>query len=277
MVLVGPGSTPHIAGSWWRASVVSMSLGDLEGLAYGPVPWRVTPDAVADFIEVTGDDSTRWNEEAPPGFAAAALFAVAPDLLAELYRNSVVHGEQTLDWAGPLTIGEVFDVSGVVTRVRERGGVHFITFEMRAGDVLAGKSLFMASGEPVPGAQAEMERQEPAQDDRGDVTEGHVSASRADLIRYASATRDWNPVHWDHDAGVAAGFPGVVVHGLLQAAWTLRAFTMTTDAPVSSARFRFRKPLLPGHPVAIEIDGNELSLTDFESEYVSATFEVSDE
>jgi acyl dehydratase len=256
---------------------VPMNLGDLEGLAYGPVPWRVDADAVADFLAITGDEPERWREEAPPGFAAAALFAVAPDLLAELYRNSVVHGEQTFDWAGSLTIGAVFDVSGIVTKVRERGGVHFITFEMRVGDVLAGKSLFLASGEPVPGAQAELERQEPVHDDRGDLTQGHASASRADLIRYASVTRDWNPVHWDHDAGVAAGFPGVVVHGLLQAAWALRAFTATTDAPIGSARFRFRNPLLPGHPVSIEIDGDQVTLTDAETEYLNCTITVSNE
>ena len=23
--------------------------------------------------------------------------------------------------------------------------------------------------------------------------------------RYAAATRDWNPIHWDHDSAVAAG------------------------------------------------------------------------
>jgi acyl dehydratase len=260
-----------------RASVVSMYLGDLEGLAYGPVPWRVAPDAVADFVEITGDDARRWTEEAPPGFASAALFAVAPDLLAELYRNSVVHGEQAFAWRGPLTVGEIFDVSGVVTKVRERGGVHFITFEIRAGDVLVGKSLFLASGEPVPGAQPDVERQEPPHDDHGDLTEGHVSASRADLIRYGAATRDWNPVHWDHGAGVAAGFPGVVVHGLLQAAWALRAFAATTDAPIASARFRFRNPLLPGHPVSIRIEDDEVILADAETDYLSATVMVADE
>lgn len=254
-----------------------MNLGDLERRAYGPVPWRVSSDAVADFVEITGDDPIRWGEEAPPGFAAAALFAVAPALLAELYRHSVVHGEQTFTWNGRLAVGDVLDVSGIVTKVRERGGLHFITFEMRAGHVLTGKSLFLASGEAIPGVHGELERQEPPHDYRGDVTEGQVSASRADLVRYAAVTRDWNPVHWDHDAGLAAGFPGVVVHGLLQAAWALRAFTAKTDAPVASARFRFRNPLLPGHPVSLVTEDREVTIADSESEYLSATITVSDE
>lgn len=252
-----------------------MDLRDLEGSTYGPVPWRVAVDAVSDFVEVTGDDQTRWAEQAPPGFAAAALFAVAPDLLAELYRHSVIHGEQSFTWGGALTVGELMDVSGTVTRVRERGGVHFITFEMEANDMLRGKSLFLASGESIPGGQTEYERDEPPHGYRGEVSERQVSASRADLVRYASATRDWNPVHWDHEAGVAAGFPGVVVHGLLQAAWALRAFGEETDTAVTSARFRFRNPLLPGRPVSIDIEGDEVVLSDADTEYLSAIVEVS--
>ncbi|MGD2102377.1 MAG: MaoC/PaaZ C-terminal domain-containing protein [Acidimicrobiia bacterium] len=254
-----------------------MNLSELEGTTYGPTPWRVAVDAVADFVEVTGDDPERWTEHAPPGFAAAALFAVAPDLLALLYDHSVIHGEQTFHWKGPLAVGGLLDVSGTVTRVRERAGVHFITFEMRAGDVLAGKSLFLASGEAIPGGQTEFERPEPPHSYHGQVGEGEVSASRADLIRYASATRDWNPVHWDHEAGVAAGFPGVVVHGLLQAAWALRVFATTSDAEPTSARYRFKNPLLPGRPVSIDVDGGEVVVSDVDTEYLTANITTADE
>lgn len=254
-----------------------MNLVDLEGATYGPVPWRVAVDAVSDFVEVTGDDPDRWSEQAPPGFAAAALFAVAPDLLSLLYEHSVIHGEQTFDWSEPLPIGELLDVSGRVTRVRERGGVHFITFEMQAGDVLTGKSLFLASGESIPGGQTTFERPEPPHGYRGEIGPGQVSASRADLIRYASATRDWNPVHWDHDAGVAAGFPGVVVHGLFQAAWALRAFAETADRYPASARFRFKSPLLPARPVSVGVHGSEVVLSDVDTQYLAANITVSDE
>ncbi|NIP92489.1 MAG: hypothetical protein GWO24_03050, partial [Akkermansiaceae bacterium] len=49
------------------------------------------------------------------------------------------------------------------------------------------------------------------------------SASRADLVRYAGITRDFNPIHWDHEAAVEAGLPGVIVHGLLMASWVTQA------------------------------------------------------
>lgn len=263
-----------------------MSPTDLEGRSYGPFPWRVTADSVADFVQVTGDDPGRWSESAPPGFASAALFAVAPDLLAQLYDHSVIHGEQTFEWSGPLSIGGLLQVEAEVTRVRERGGVNFITFEMEASDgpdvVVAGRSLFLVSSETASGP-SRTEVSEPSHSDRGDPEPGQLSASRADLVRYAAATRDWNPVHWDHQAGLAAGFPGVVVHGLLQAGWALRIAASTTEGtrPVSSARFRFRSPLLPAHPVGYTLDRQngavDVAILDGETEILTASIELTDE
>jgi acyl dehydratase len=260
-----------------RASLNTMNLAEFEGRIYGALPWRVAPDAVGDFVEVTGDDHERWSSLAPPGFAAAALFAVAPDLLAELYQHSVIHGEQTFAWKGPITIGDLVDVTGTVTRVRERGGVFFVTFEMTAGSILSGTSLFLASGEAIPAGEPGFERPEPPHGYRGEPGEGELSASRADLIRYASATRDWNPVHWDHEAAVAAGFPGVVVHGLLQAGWALRVFTEANQVSPRSARFRFRNPLLPARPIGVSVEGVQVTLSDVDTEYLTATISTSDE
>lgn len=269
------------------ASVMGMNLREFEGRVYGPLPWTVAIDSVTDFISLTEDDPERWREHAPPGFAAAALFAVAPDLLAELYDRSVVHGEQVFTWNRPIGIGDVLEVSGKVTRVRERGGVFFITFEMEArdgsGPVITGRALFLASGEALAAGEAGYERREPPHSHRGDPTHGQVAASRADLVRYASATRDWNPVHWDHEAGVAAGFPGVVVHGLLQAGWALRVATPSgaSPRPFAAARVRFRNPLFPAHAVSVDVRRDagtvDVVLSDADLEYLTASIELSDE
>lgn len=260
-----------------------MNLDDLEGRRYGPVHWSIQPTAVADFVEVSGDDPDRWSNSAPPGFASAALFSVAPDLLDELFDRSVVHGEQTFAWHRDLPIGAELSVEGTVTRVRERGGVQFITFELAASDAdsafVEGRSLFLVSGQALPGDQDVLERPEPPHSFRGDLGDRQVAASRADLVRYAAATRDWNPVHWDHEAGIAAGFPGVVVHGLLQAAWALRFASVGTSStrPFSSGRFRFRNPLLPARPVWVSAEGPEVVIADDDREYLSATLEAADE
>jgi acyl dehydratase len=72
-------------------------------------------------------------------------------------------------------------------------------------------------------------------------------------MRYAAATRDWNPIHWDHDSARAAGLPGTIVHGLLMAAWMGRAAARYSPNAHSLAAMsvRFRKPLRPGEPATV--------------------------
>ncbi len=263
-----------------------MDIADLVDRTFGPRHLRISPDGVADFVEATGDDPKRWVTAAPPGFMSVALFAVAPNLLGLLYEHSVIHGEQSFTWDRPLSVGTELTITGRVTKARERGGVHFITFEMEATDekgrVATGSALFLAAGEAAP-ARADHERAEPEATDRGDPAKGQLSASRFDLIRYAAATRDWNPIHWDHNAAVAAGLPGVVVHGLLQGSWAVRHATVGTsgDRPLAAARIRFRTPLLPANPVTVTSnqDGSTMtiSLVDDEFEYITPRVELSDE
>ena len=52
--------------------------------------------------------------------------------------------------------------------------------------------------------------------------------TRADLVRYAGASGDFNPIHWSDRVAGAVGLPGVIAHGMLTlglvgsaiAAWT---------------------------------------------------------
>jgi len=263
-----------------------MDLSDLSGRTFGPNHLQISPDGVADFVQATGDNQDRWVNAAPPGFLSVALFSVAPELLGLLYEHSVIHGDQTYAWHRPMSLGSEMVVSGEVTRSRERGGVHFITFAMEAGDsdgVLAtGSASFLAAGEATATTSA-VERVEPAATDRGSLLGDQMAASRSDLIKYAAATRDWNPIHWDHTAAVDAGLPGVVVHGLLQASWALKTAAELNDGdrPLVSAKIRFRKPLLPASPVDVALveDGSMVSvtITDDEIEYLSARIGLSDE
>jgi acyl dehydratase len=264
------------------ATVTVMGPAELADRRFGPHPLVLTSDRVSRFVHVTGDDHTRWVSSAPPGFAAAALFVVAPELLAEVGDRSVIHGEQTFEWSAPLVIGSTLDVSGVVTRVRERSGVDYVGFAMSADEsgrrVLSGSSLFLVTG---PSPASGTERPEPGVTDRGAPRAGQRSASRADLVEYAAASGDWNPIHWDHDSAVAAGLPGVVAHGLLQTAWALAEASRLVDAeaPLASARVRYRTPLEPAHPVDVILDrqgpGVTVSLADAAEEYLSARIELS--
>ncbi len=241
---------------------------------------------VADFVAVTGDDASRWSDNAPPGFVAAALFVVAPELLSQFTDRSVIHGEQTFNWLRPLEMETDIQVFGTVSRVRDRGGVNFVNFDLGVdgskGPVAEGSAMFLVSGDSSAIRGVE-ESPEPAPLDDGDPSPSQVSASRSDLVRYAAATRDWNPIHWDHDAAVGAGVSGVIVHGLLQASWAFAAASRLRGGgrPLQSARVRFRNPLPPATPADIDMEEAEgrasVTIARGDTEFVNAAIVLSDE
>lgn len=251
-----------------------MSLAHLEGRGYGPFHLRTAGEKVFEFVAATGDDHERWQFFAPPGFAAFLLFAAAPHFLGEEDVAEVgevlVHVDQVFRWQRPLPLEEDVSVTGVVDSVRQRGHLTFVGFSTRVdgqdgNGYLDTSSTFLISDQA---AARQAEEREPAWDERADNEEPAMlalpepgealppllkSASRADLVRYAGATRDWNPIHWDHRAALAAGFPGVVVHGLLMAAWVAQAAGRFGERrlPLEQARLRFRQPLRPGVSAAV--------------------------
>jgi acyl dehydratase len=249
-----------------------MTLEALEGIAFADRPYRLCAEKVREFTESTGDDPSRWQKAAPPGFAASLLFVVAPELLSNpVVDGPVIHGDQSFSWHRPLTVERELTVTGRVERVRSRGDVAFLNFSFDAGDadgpLVEGKSTFLVGGRPNETTEqvppAVLERAETASP--GTDLPSPRSASRHDLVRYAAATRDWNPIHWDHAAAVAAGLGGVVVHGLLQSAWLTQvaaAFGLG-DCPVRTARFRYTAPLRPAEAAEIrgQAKGEDLDLS----------------
>ena len=47
------------------------------------------------------------------------------------------------------------------------------------------------------------------------VATGAVDIDRDDLVRYAGASGDFNPIHYRDDVATAVGLPGVLAHGML--------------------------------------------------------------
>jgi len=70
--------------------------------------------------------------------------------------------------------------------------------------------------------------------------------TRADLIRYAGASGDFNPIHWSERFAVKVGLPGVIAHGMFTMALVGRAVTAWAGAPDAvvefGARSRCRTP-----------------------------------
>ena len=48
------------------------------------------------------------------------------------------------------------------------------------------------------------------------------AVTRADLVRYAGASGDLNPIHWSDRVATSVGLPGVIAHGMYSmAVWKL--------------------------------------------------------
>jgi acyl dehydratase len=77
------------------------------------------------------------------------------------------------------------------------------------------------------------------------VTFGPLTPS--DLVRYAGASGDFNPLHHDQAFATGAGLPGVMAHGMLSAGILASALT-AWFGPGSVRRYtvRFLSPVWPG-------------------------------
>lgn len=81
----------------------------------------------------------------------------------------------------------------------------------------------------------------------GQVLPTHsFTVTRADLRRYAAASGDPNPVHLDDAVARAAGFEGVLAHGMLTMAFAGRAVEHWAGGPgrVRDLRAKFTRPVL---------------------------------
>jgi acyl dehydratase len=70
--------------------------------------------------------------------------------------------------------------------------------------------------------------------------------TRADLVRYAGASGDFNPIHWSDRTAAAVGLPGVIAHGMFTMALAGRALVAWSGDPGAVIEFgvRFAKPVV---------------------------------
>ena len=73
-----------------------------------------------------------------------------------------------------------------------------------------------------------------------------VTITRADLVRYAGASGDLNPIHWNERTAVDAGLPGVIAHGMFTMALAARHVADWAGDPTAVTAFstRFTKPVV---------------------------------
>jgi len=88
----------------------------------------------------------------------------------------------------------------------------------------------------------------------------NVPVHRATLVRYAGASGDFNPIHWNQDFAVEVGLPDVIAHGMFTMASATRLVTNWVGDPgaLVDCGVRFTRPVVvpnDGVGALIEITG----------------------
>ena len=82
--------------------------------------------------------------------------------------------------------------------------------------------------------------------------------TRTDIVRYAGAGGDFNPVHHDDVYARSLGLPGVFAMGLLGAGYLSRVLSEEFGASrVQRFTVRFRSQVWPGETLDLAVDGSE--------------------
>ncbi|MDF1606045.1 MaoC/PaaZ C-terminal domain-containing protein [Nocardioides sp. YIM 152315] len=79
--------------------------------------------------------------------------------------------------------------------------------------------------------------------------------TRADLVRYAAASGDHNPIHQDEAVATSVGLPGVIAHGMYTMALAARAVsTWFPGAEVVSFGCKFTNPVVVPAEGGVEVE-----------------------
>jgi acyl dehydratase len=63
---------------------------------------------------------------------------------------------------------------------------------------------------------------------------------RLDLVRYAGASGDFNPIHWNDEVARSVGLPGVIAHGMYSMGVAARMVAGWAGDPAAVRRLRVR-------------------------------------
>jgi acyl dehydratase len=91
--------------------------------------------------------------------------------------------------------------------------------------------------------------------------------TRADLVRYAGASGDFNVIHWNQRVAQSVGLPDVIAHGMYTMALAARIVTDWAGDPARVVEYgvRFTRPVpVPDDDTgaAVEVTGTVAALLD---------------
>ncbi|MCU1574123.1 MAG: acyl dehydratase [Micrococcaceae bacterium] len=97
-----------------------------------------------------------------------------------------------------------------------------------------------------------------------DIGSRRIEVSRLDLIRYAGASGDFNPIHWNEAFARQVGLPGVIAHGMFTMGAAVQLVTDWAGDPgaVLDYQTRFTKPVPVPDPTATDATAEDATAED---------------
>jgi acyl dehydratase len=90
--------------------------------------------------------------------------------------------------------------------------------------------------------------------------------ARADLVRYAGASGDFNPIHWNERFAKSVGLPDVIAHGMFTMATAVRVVTDWAGDPGAVLEYgvRFTRPVVVADPdgATLTVSGSVRAIRD---------------
>jgi acyl dehydratase len=83
-----------------------------------------------------------------------------------------------------------------------------------------------------------------------------VAIHRANLVRYAGASGDFNIIHWNERFATSVGLPNVIAHGMLTMGLAARVVTDWLGDPGAVLEYgvRFTRPVVVPDPEGAELE-----------------------
>ena len=159
----------------------------------------------------------------------------------DLFR--IVHGEQRFTYERPIVPGDVLTATLSVASLRQIAGNDIIGTTSEITDA-AGALVCSTSATLVHRGAP---RHEPRDQD--------LHVTRADLVAYAEASGDHNPIHQDEEVARSVGLPGVIAHGMYTMALAARAVAdWFPGAEVVSLGCKFTAPVVVPAEGGVEVE-----------------------
>jgi acyl dehydratase len=90
--------------------------------------------------------------------------------------------------------------------------------------------------------------------------------TRLDLIKYAGASGDFNPIHWNERFAKSVGLPDVIAHGMYTMAVAVRVVTDWAGDPSALVDYavRFTRPVVVPDPdgAVLHVEGSVRDVRD---------------